>query len=235
MQPKLIIGSLLVTGLLGSLGHCSGMCGPLVIMVGTRLGDARWPARLGLYMLYHSGRVLIYMLLAALLGAFGNLLGAGSKMSPLGGWVSLVLGIGVIIFSLGYLGILPIERFMDSGVWLSRQMKQTLKRGRTSGMLLMGILNGLLPCGLVYSALLTAASLGSPAKAALGMGAFGLGTWPVLLMIGLGATGLSLTFRYRLARLAGLFILLVGVQLCLRGMASLGWIHHLHLAGWMLW
>jgi sulfite exporter TauE/SafE len=235
MLSQMTIGSLLITGLLGSLGHCSGMCGPLVMMVGARMENNPWLVRLGLYALYHTGRISVYILLAFILGSFGWLLGAGSKISPVGGWISLVLGAGVFVLGLGYLGILPLERFMGSGAWLSKQMNRTLKNSRPSGMLAMGALNGLLPCGLVYSALLTSASLGSPAEAALGMGVFGLGTWPVLLLIGMGATSLSLSFRQRLSRLAGFFILLVGIQLALRGMASLGWIRHLHLGGWMIW
>jgi sulfite exporter TauE/SafE len=235
MESGLTIGSLFVTGLLGSLGHCSGMCGPLVIMVGTRWRGSHWPARIGLFALYHSGRVLVYMLLAAALGAVGGLLGAGSKMSPIGGWISLALGLGVVLLGLGYLRILPVERFTGSGVWPTQLMNRAMKSHRTSGALMIGALNGFLPCGLVYSALLTSASLGGAAAAARGMGAFGLGTWPVLLLIGMGAASLTLSIRQRLSRLAGIFIVLVGCQLILRGMASLGWILHAHLGGWMLW
>jgi sulfite exporter TauE/SafE len=235
MDSGQMIGSLLITGLLGSLGHCSGMCGPLVMMAGTQLGTAPWPIRLGLYTLYHSGRVLVYMILAALLGFFGMILGEGTRISHMGGWISLILGIGIILLGLNYLGFIPTERFISSGAWISKRMNRALKSNHRSGMFTMGVLNGLLPCGLVYSALLTSASLRNPIESAIGMGAFGLGTWPVLTLLGMGATSLSLQFRQRLSRVAGLFILLVGLQLALRGMASLDWIKHLKLGGWMLW
>lgn len=211
------------------------MCGPLVIMVGRRWRGSRWSARIGLFSLYHSGRVLVYMLLAAGLGAVGGLLGAGSNLSPIGGGISLALGLGVVLFGLGYLGILPTTRFTISGEWLNQLLAKAFKSDRKSGALMMGMLNGLLPCGLVYSALLTSASLGGAVGAALGMGAFGLGTWPVLFLIGMGGASITLPARQRLFRVAGLFIVLIGGQLIFRGLATMGWIPHARLGGWMLW
>jgi sulfite exporter TauE/SafE len=235
MGLRLAWGSLLAAGLLGSFGHCSGMCGPLVLMVGARLRATGLAGRLALFGAYHTGRVAVYMLTAALLGAFGALLGVKSGIGSVNGWVSIALGGAVMALGLGYLGLLPIERWMGGGGWLSGPMQRALKGSRASDMLVLGALNGLLPCGLVYSALLTAASLGGPLESAIGMGAFGLGTWPVLILIGMGGKGLGLRLRHRMARLAGFFILFIGLQLALRGMASLGWIGHVHVEGWMLW
>jgi hypothetical protein len=101
--------------------------------------------------------------------------------------------------------------------------------------LALGALNGLLPCGLVYSALLVAASTGGLLMGAAGMIAFGLGTLPALLVVGVGAGALSARVRQVFVRVAGLLIVLVGVQLMLRGLAGWGVVPHFHLGKVMLW
>jgi sulfite exporter TauE/SafE len=102
-------------------------------------------------------------------------------------------------------------------------------------MMLLGMLNGLLPCGLVYGALLVAASTGGPLPGAAGMMLFGLGTLPALLVVGMGAAAVSVRARQALTRVAGVVIVLVGLQLSLRGMAALGLVPHLRLAGLVVW
>jgi sulfite exporter TauE/SafE len=101
--------------------------------------------------------------------------------------------------------------------------------------LALGALNGLLPCGLVYSALLVAASTGSLLMGAAGMAVFGLGTLPALLVMGIGAGALSARVRQAFVRVAGVLIVVVGVQLVLRGLAGWGVLPHLHLGRVMLW
>jgi sulfite exporter TauE/SafE len=95
----------------------------------------------------------------------------------------------------------------------------------------MGALNGLLPCGLVYSALLVTASSSGALPGALGMFLFGAGTIPALLVIGIGARVLSVRTRQALARGAGFLIVLIGLQLSLRGAAALGIVPSLRLGG----
>jgi sulfite exporter TauE/SafE len=229
-----VYGPLLLSGLLGSLGHCLGMCGPLVIMVGIQF-RARGLAALPRHLLYHGARITVYGLLGAVVGVIGSLLGLGSRLSHLAGIASLLLGLGVVLFGFGYLGWLPISRMERSGDWLSQAMSRVLKQGRLGGVILLGALNGLLPCGLVYSALLVASSTGGPLPGALGMLLFGVGTIPALLVAGLGAGTLSVRLRQALTRVAGVLIVLVGLQLALRGLAALGVVPHLHLGELVIW
>jgi sulfite exporter TauE/SafE len=235
-----IYGVLFVSGLLGSLGHCLGMCGPLVMMVSAQLGSRE--VRLAPHHLaYHSARLAIYALLGAALGAFGSLLGLGDPLSRLAGAVSLILGLGVVLLGLGYLGWLPRGVLKGGGEWLSRAMGWALQPGRPGGVLLLGALNGLLPCGLVYSSLLVTASSGGPLPGALGMLAFGAGTVPALLVLGLGAGRVrpssvgGARARQAMARVAGALIVLVGLQLLLRGGAALGGVPHWRALGVMIW
>jgi sulfite exporter TauE/SafE len=229
-----LITVLFVTGLLGSLGHCLGMCGPLVLMVGSQFGEITWFAVLPRYLLYHASRITVYAILGTILGFLGSLLGLGGRLSLIGGAVSLVIGVGVTLLGLGYLGWLPLGRIEGTGAWVSRKMKQALKKGGLVGLASLGALNGLLPCGLVYSALLASIAAGSPLKSALSMAAFGAGTIPVLVILGLGGRAISSRIRRVMSRLAGGLIVLVGVQLILRGSAALGWIGHLKIGGFMV-
>jgi sulfite exporter TauE/SafE len=235
MTPSMaVFGALFLSGLVGSLGHCLGMCGPLVIMVGLQLKRS---GRSGLpyHFLYHSARITVYALMGALGGMIGSLLGLARPLSQVAGVASLLLGIGVIVFGLGYLGWLPIRRLEGSGAWVSKAMGGALKRGGTGGVALLGALNGLLPCGLVYSALLVTASTGGALSGGLGMVFFGIGTLPPLLLVGMGAGAVSVRARQMLTRIAGAVIIVVGLQLLLRGLAALGVAPHLHLGRLVLW
>ena len=229
-----IFGALLLSGLLGSLGHCMGMCGPLVMMVGLQM-KSRGMAPLPQFLLYHSARIATYALLGAVTGAIGSLLGLGAGLSQFAGGLSLVLGIGVILFGLSYLGWLPLGRMEGSNAWLNRAMRWALTRGGRRGIIVLGALNGLLPCGLVYSALLVAASTGGALAGAWGMFVFGAGTIPALLLIGVGAGALNVGTRRVLAHSAGLLIVLIGLQLVLRGAAALGFVPTLQVGGVVIW
>jgi sulfite exporter TauE/SafE len=93
----------------------------------------------------------------------------------------------------------------------------------------------LLPCGLVYSALLVTASSGGALPGALGMLLFGVGTIPALLVIGIGAGALNVRTRQVLAHSAGFLIILIGLQISLRGAAALGILPPLRLGGLVIW
>jgi len=99
----------------------------------------------------------------------------------------------------------------------------------------LGALNGLLPCGLVYSALLAVAAGGGALRAGAAMLVFGAATIPVLVALGLGAARLGVRARGVLTKIAGVLIIAVGVQLMLRGAAGLGLLDHAQLGGLVLW
>jgi sulfite exporter TauE/SafE len=232
--PLSLYGALLVSGFLGSLGHCLGMCGPLVLMLGARLKTQNlplFPAQL----LYHGARIGTYAVLGAVVGGLGSLFGVGAMLNRAAGMISLVLGLGVVLFGLGYLGWLPLGKLEGAGAWWNRAMGRALKAGGLTQLALLGALNGVLPCGLVYSALLVAASTGGIVQGALGMAIFGAGTLPALLVVGIGAGTLSARTRQTLTRVAGVLIVLVGVQLALRGASALGFIPPLRIGGFVLW
>jgi sulfite exporter TauE/SafE len=228
------LGVLFMTGLLGSLGHCMGMCGPLVIMVGSQMQGTGWQ-RFWRYMGYHLARISIYVFLGAIVGVIGAVIRMGSDWHHIMGILSLILGVGVVIFGFGYLGWLPFGRLDVPAQRITTWISKVLHQGGSFSVLLLGGLNGLLPCGMVYGALMVAAATGNILSSAEGMLFFGLGTLPALLLVSLGSGLLGLRFRQTITRIAGIFMILIGIQLVLRGVAAFGWISHLHMGKLMLW
>lgn len=235
MEQLGIWGALLASGFLGSLGHCLGMCGPLNLMVTTQIRKNDLPA-LRSFGLYHIARIGVYVLLGALVGGLGSLLGLSRHLTTVGGLVSVGLGVVILLIGASYLGWLSIRQLEGMARWWNTAVSFALKQRGWQGVVSMGVLNGLLPCGLVYSALLLAASSGHVWSGACGMALFGLGTFPALLVLDLGATALGVThFRRTMLRAAGALMLLVGLQMVLRGGAALHLWPHLQLGRVVLW
>lgn len=261
------LGALFLAGLLGGLGHCLGMCGPLVALAGIRLREQRTartaagrdgavpgqdaaeqapvvPCTAGRAvphflvvptLVYHGARIAVYAALGAVVGAAGSLLGLAGRVTTLGAVVGIVLGLAVLAMGLGYAGLLPGIARERGTRWWGRTAGWALRRPGPSGAALLGALNGLLPCGLVYGALLVSASTGSAAGGALCMVVFGVATFPALAIVQTGIGALNPTRRLWLMRAAGVVVLLIGIQLCLRGLATLEVVPSVHLGGLMLW
>lgn len=223
-----------LSGFLGSLGHCLGMCGPLNLMVAAQIRKNELPVQQS-FILYHTARIAVYTLLGGVVGVLGTLLGLSRQLTMFSGAVSLGLGVAIIFLGAGYLGWFQPFRLEGNASWWNTRLTQALKKGGQRGVLALGALNGLLPCGLVYSALLLAASSGGTWSGALGMAVFGLGTFPALLILDFGAGSLGVRFRQFMLHLAGGLMLLVGLQLVLRGGATLHFWAHLHWNGMALW
>ena len=180
-----------LSGLVGSV-HCAGMCGGLATACSRRTGGL--PA-------WHLGRVATY----AALGAVAGL--AGTAM-PGPAWLPGVLATTLLLwFSLALAGWLPEPSLALSG--LGQRGASALARGSIGAHLGFGVVNGLLPCGLVYSALAMSLALTSPWRGALAMAAFGLGTVPVLSLGAIGLRRLVMRSLWR-RRAFALLILVTG-------------------------
>ncbi len=203
--------SLFLVGLLGGV-HCVGMCGGIVGALSLG-GPSRWP----LHLAYNGGRIVSYALAGALAGGLGS---AGLALE--GQWpvrLALYVFANLMLVALGlYLagatGLLaPVERL---GGVLWRRLQPLTRRflpARNIGQAFpLGLLWGWLPCGLVYSALVTALGTGSSGEGALAMLAFGLGTLPNLLLAGLLLARLREWTRHRAVRMvAGALVAAFGV------------------------
>ena len=201
--------------LLGFVGsaHCAGMCGPLALAL------PHWGRGQGSFLagrvLYNFGRIITY----ALMGGVFGLLGQGVAFAGLQRWVSLVLGAGILIgvlVSPRFANSVPVSRSVN---WLKATLGGLLQRRAMPAMFGIGLLHGLLPCGLVYVACAAATSTGDVLSGMRYMIAFGLGTLPMLLVISLLGTKLSFALRFRMQRLIPVSLVIVGLLLLLRGMA----------------
>ncbi|MDB6033172.1 MAG: rane protein [Verrucomicrobiales bacterium] len=204
----------LLLGLAGSL-HCAGMCGPLLCALPV-VGEGRASFYAGRF-LYNLGRISMYCLLGLGFGALGKTL----SIAGLQRWLSLAAGCAVLI------GLLASAQWsMNAPVWkavalLKKAFARLLQRRSYRGLLALGALNGLLPCGLVYVASAGAAASGELWQGALYMLAFGAGTLPMMLGIGLVSPKLRLLFGQRGRVLIPVSVAMVGLLLVVRGL-SLG-------------
>lgn len=226
---------LLGTGLLTGFSHCVGMCGPLlsafVLRRRTLVTDISTPL-----VLYQTGRLTTYMCLGAIAGGLGAAFAA--LLRDWQGIFSVILGAAAIVLGLGLLGLLParpgrltVASLRRVGEWMQSRMTST----HPAAPFALGLANGLLPCGPVYAMLLLAALSGTPWQGTSLMFIFGLGTLPAMFGFAFATACLGLRLRERLYRMAATLIVLVGLQLTLRGLALHGQIPHLHIGGVMLW
>lgn len=157
-----------VAGLVGS-PHCIGMCGAFAVLCGGRIRDTA---------MWHVGRMTSYAVLGALAGAFGSLVPGPS-------WVAAVLSLGLMLwFAAGLAGLVPEPRLVIPGL---KRLGTALAGNPAPTMrYAFGVVNGLLPCGLVYATLAVPVAIGRPLEGALAMAVFGLGTTPLLSAVALG-------------------------------------------------
>jgi hypothetical protein len=211
---KLTLETAFILGLVGSV-HCAGMCGPLALALPVPPGS-RGHFVLG-RVVYHAGRVVTYCWLGLVFGLVGRtLLLAGFQR-----WVSILLGVALLVGLLGsrYLArALPMTRWVahlqgSMGGWLRQRTLLSLG--------VLGLLTGLLPCGLVYVACVGATATGSLIAGMQYMAVFGLGTIPLMLAISLSGKLVRPSWRAALVRLVPLSVFLLACLLILRGM-SLG-------------
>jgi sulfite exporter TauE/SafE len=211
-----VLLSAFMAGLLGS-GHCFAMCGGIAGSLGVLQGRTAQPGspQFLAALQFNLGRILAYaglgLLLALGLGVAGDLL----QVQSWGRVLRIASAVLVAMIGLHYLldwrGIAFIER-AGAGLWrkVSPLAMRASQRGDGAGRLLVGLCWGLLPCGLVYTVLATAASTGDAASGAATMLAFGLGTLPAMLGLTLAAPAVSVLFRDRVfRRLVGFFLLLL--------------------------
>ena len=210
LVPLLI--SAFILGLLGG-GHCLGMCGGLMGALTLAIPQEQKNQRLRLLLADNLGRILSYAAAGMLLGLVGVAL-TNSPAAMLLRIVAAVLLICMGLYLAGWWSGLTRIEALGRGLWRHIQPMASRLLPVTSmpRALLLGSLWGWLPCGLVYSTLLWAASQGSAVDSALLMLTFGLGTWPVLLATGLAAERATRLLRQRGVRIAGgLLVMLFGI------------------------
>lgn len=205
-----------VLGFIGSL-HCAVMCGP--IMLSLPLQKTNYLQSAFQLLLYQFGRVLIYTLLGILVGFIGSSFSVFASQEAL----SLTIGVLLIVFTLLHFS----GKYTSSLSRLQAKLVYPISKlmGKLYGLplwgLFAGMLNGLIPCGMVYLALATALNSTSVLSSASFMLLFGLGTCPLMLIVSLGGVYLRGYVKFNPNKLIPWFMLFIGTLFILRS-ANLG-------------
>ena len=232
MLDLLLIAAL---GFLGSFGHCVGMCGPLTVAFSlsgkesNAKGDSKsWQQHLYFHALLNIGRILSYAIAGAAIGAIGSVLVAGGQFagleSDLRRWLAILTGL--LLVWMGLVQIKPeglpnipfINPMAMVGLHqrLSNAMIKLSLHSHPLTPALLGMTWGLIPCGFLYTAQIKAAETGNMTQGAMTMLAFGIGTLPSMLGIGVFAGLMSRDRRSQLFRMGGWITLTIGILTLLR-------------------
>lgn len=198
-------------GLTGSL-HCAGMCGPITLVIPFQMlqGYKKW---LGIA-LYHFGRITIYALLGVLIHSFKSIFNPQVQQ-----YISIVSG--ALLLLLGLLYFFPQSKLQIAlpwTKWVRDNLGKLMSKPGLASLVGMGMLNGLLPCGLVYMALSTTVTASSLTGAILLMYAFGLGTTPMLVTIAIVKNKTKILSMQHIRRFVPAVMLFFGCLFIVRGM-----------------
>ena len=209
----------LTLGLLGGFGHCVGMCSPFVLFVSRRYsapGGGRRTA-FAAQLWYTAGRVVTYAALGALAGALGGVVELAGSLLGLQRAAGIVAGGVLVVWALAALSDL-VPRF-DTGGRLFARVAGRLKTRVPGHPFATGLFLGLLPCGLLYSAIIAAVARGGPLDGAAALALFGLGTAPALFGVSV-ADELLARNRALVNRLSQVFLLAMGAWFLWTGMTG---------------
>jgi sulfite exporter TauE/SafE len=205
----------LLLGLAGSL-HCVGMCGPLVLALPLDAAGKRHV--MGQMLLYHSGRILMYASLGILFGLLGKgiaLAGFQKVLSITAGLLMIGMAFAAWRFEQLVAGIPGFGTFAQR---VKTQMGRMLRQNGAKALFTMGMLNGLLPCGMVYAALAGAIASFGGMEGGLFMLIFGAGTLPLLLAVSVLGRSFSVSVRQKLRYWQPVLLTLAGIILLQRGL-----------------
>jgi len=213
--------SIITIAFLGSFGHCIGMCGGIIIAYSSTKIEDNWskPKQATAHILYSMGRIFTYTILGALFGFIG---GVAMFNNLANGSLLILAGVFMVLTGLSLSGKIKfltlIEHSFSSSSWFSKLFRELLKTKSLMSFFILGMLNGLLPCGLVYFFAVTAASTASAIYGAFVMLIFGLSTIPALFSLGF-FVGLykSSKFRNTMIRLAALSVIIFGLNTIYQG------------------
>ena len=203
-----------ILGFLGSF-HCVGMCGPIAFAL--PISKRSWVQLIRSRVLYNLGRILTYSILGLVVG----LLGRGVVLSGAQQWLSMMVGTMILLYFLlprSFTRKLEVLKPAYSLVFrIKQRFAHLFKQKTTKAYLLIGLLNGFLPCGLVYLALAGAIATGDVWQAVAYMALFGAGTFPVMLTVALAGNFIKPQLRSRMYKLVPVFSITLAILLIVRG------------------
>lgn len=209
-------------GILGT-AHCIGMCGGFAVSIG--LGATSYKKNLQRQLIYSAGRIFTYSFLGCIAGYVGmRMAGDLTSLGNVQSILCIVAGVLLVVQGAYAMGLIPSfkkQKHGGAGCLAGTFFSSFLTGPGLWNVFIAGILTGFLPCGLVYAYLALAATGASLLSGMEIMLAFGLGTVPVMVLTGAGASLLNLKNRQKLFRLAAVCVALTGVLTINRGVSFL--------------
>jgi sulfite exporter TauE/SafE len=207
--------SIIAIAFIGSFGHCIGMCGGIVMAYSTAKVDSGWNrlSQASAHILYSLGRVLTYTVLGVMFGYLG---GVATFSNSANATLLIIAGVAMVLAGLSLLGKIKfltlIEHSLAANSWYQNTFKSMLRSKSLMSFFILGMLNGLLPCGFVYFFAITAASTADPFWGGVVMASFGLATIPALFSLGffVGIFQQS-NFRNLMVNLAAIAVVIYGL------------------------
>lgn len=213
--------SIISIAFIGSFGHCIGMCGGIVLAYSTIKikPESSKVSQGSAHILYSMGRVFTYSVLGAIFGALG---GVVTFSHTANGILLLIAGVAMIFAGLSLLGKLKfltlIEHSFSSTSFYKSIFTKILSSRSNFSFFVLGMLNGLLPCGFVYFFAITAASTASPLYGALVMAIFGMSTIPAMFSLGfLTSLSSATNFRNMMMSLSSVAVIIYGLYTLYEG------------------
>jgi len=204
----------LTLGILGSI-HCVGMCGPLVLAIPTN-ATTRWKFILE-RLIFNFGKAITYGIMGAGLGLAGKSILMNFQQD-----VSIILGITILLTVAIPIGFKSkLEKFSPLKylfIFVKDKFSILMRKRGMTAVFSLGLLNGLLPCGLVYTALIGATAVADVWQSALFMVVFGLGTSPALIAVAIAGKLFSVKYKSILSKAIPVMSIALAVILILRGM-----------------
>jgi sulfite exporter TauE/SafE len=223
--------ALFLIGFFGGFSHCIGMCGGFVATYTFKIAEndptpnSSYIQKFIPHLLYNSGRLLTYTILGELFGFIGGTIGLIFAIQDFQGCLQLFAGFFMVIMGLDIAGFIPnLEPDSFPGVNIFKRMVNALfYKVNRKNIFILGMVLGLIPCGLVYAVGAKAAATQSIIGGFITMLVFGLGTFPAMFLTGFIVNLLSAKIRGRLYRIAAILVILMGILTMLRGFDALGW------------
>jgi len=196
-------------GFLGSF-HCIGMCGPIAMSLPVHNKPPL--IKYALILSYNFGRIITYSAMGVLAGSIGrSFILAGLQQA-------LSISIGIILLAYVFLPFKNGWSGYSFFLWIKTSFAKVFSIGSSSSLFLVGILNGLLPCGLVYIGIAGAVATGDLLKGALFMAVFGAGTFPMMILIPLTGSLITASLRHKMLRIMPVMITVMALVLIVRGL-----------------
>jgi len=208
-------------GITTSLGHCIGMCGPLISTFSLAQGksDSRFRSLLPALLIYHLGRINSYAVIGLVFGLLATAARATGPSTTIRAWLFLLSGVMMFLMGMGLRGWLPTARLVESsrlGRFTTEKFMGLVGTRSMAARYMLGVANGFLPCGPVYAMAAAALASPTPLHGAGTMAMFGLGTVPVLVAVGLGAGRLAPALQRKFNLVAAILVMLVGLEFLFR-------------------